>query len=196
MEKLFLEKPSIERKKDVLEFLKEFVENNSELYGSKGLIKCTTYEEWLDDVNKSIDKTYTESKYEVPSSTYFVVREEDNEIVGIVNIRHYLDRILNQIGGHIGGSIRPSERGKGYSEVLLYLALLECNKLGLKDIMIDCTKENIRSDKTIKALGGSFDREFYYQPIKRFIKNYTINVDESIKKYEKEYNIKTLSLKK
>ena len=199
MEKFYLEEPTLKRKEEALEYLKEFIENNSAVCGSEGLNRCAkgiTYETWLEDVIKTQDKEYAEIKKEGPSSTYFMVREEDNKIVGMVNIRHYLDRIARQLGGHIGGSIRPSERGKGYSEVLLYLALLECNKLGIDDVMIDCEKINIKSERAIIAIGGEFEREFYYQPRKTVIRNYWVNVDKSINKNEDKYGKKVLTLKK
>jgi predicted acetyltransferase len=53
--------------------------------------------------------------------------------------------------------------------------------------MVDCVKSNIKSEKTIISLGGVFDREFYDQPLKRVLRNYYINVDESIEKYKDLY---------
>lgn len=186
MEKFYLELPTLERKKEALEYLKEFSKTSSIPYGSSGLQRCEndmSYEEWLDDVINNMDEEYAKSKKRVPATTYFMVREEDNKVVGTVNIRHYLDNILKNVGGHIGGSIRPTERGKGYSKIQLYLCLLECKKLGLDKIMIDCTKSNIVSDKAIKSIGGILDREFYYQPKKQVIRNYTVNVDEAINRF-------------
>ena len=80
------------------------------------------------------------------------------------------------------GSIRPSERGKGYSKIQLYLCLLECKRLGLEEVMIGCTKSNIKSDKAIKSIGGVLDKEFYYPIRKVVIRNYKVNVDESLEK--------------
>ena len=41
----------------------------------------------------------------------------------MVNIRHYLNEELSKFGGHIGYSIRPTERNKGYAHEQLKLAL-------------------------------------------------------------------------
>jgi predicted acetyltransferase len=46
----------------------------------------------------------------VPDSTYWLLRGEDNKILGVVNIRHELTGPLLNAGGHIGNGIRPSER--------------------------------------------------------------------------------------
>lgn len=199
MEKLYLEIPSLERKEEALEYLKEHIDTRSDINGTGGLNRCSgnySYEEWLEDVIKSEDEEWVKSKDLVPASTYFTIRESDNIIVGMVNIRHYLNDILKNVGGHIGYGIRPSERGKGYAKIQLYLALLECKKLGIEEAMVDCTKSNIKSEKTIIALGGVFDKEFYDQPHKRVLRNYWINVNESIEKYKDLYKDKILKKKR
>ena len=195
MEKFYLEIPSLERKEDAINYLREFIDYKSDINGSGGLNRLTkgmSYEEWLDDVINSMDDDYAKSIDRVPASTYFTVRESDNKIVGMVNLRHYLDNNLRNIGGHIGYSIRPTERGKGYAKVQLYLALLECKKLGIEEAMVDCVKSNIKSERTILALGGVFDKQFYDQLGKRMFRNYYINVEDSIEKYKDIYgeNIK------
>ena len=190
MEKFYLEIPSLERKNDVLEFMQEFIDYRSDINGSGGLARLSKgmpYEEWLVDVINRMDDDYAKSIDRVPASTYFTIRESDNKIVGMVNLRHYLDNSLKNIGGHIGYSIRPTERGKGYAKIQLYLALLECKKLGIEEAMVDCIKSNVKSEKTIIALGGVFDKQFYDQLGKRMLRNYFINVNESIEKYKDIY---------
>jgi len=190
MEKLYLEIPSLERKEDAINYLQEFIDYKSDINGSGGLDRITkgvSYEEWLENVINYMEEEYALKKGFVPASTYFTVRESDNKIVGMVNLRHYLNDVLRNIGGHIGYSIRPTERGKGYAKIQLYLALLECKKLAIEEAMVDCVKSNIKSEKTIIALGGVFDKEFYDQPHKRVLRNYFINVDESIEKYKDVY---------
>ena len=199
MEKFYLEKPTLERKEEALEYLKEFIEARSILHGSSGLERCAkgmSYEEWLDDVTKSTDEKYAKKLGRVPASTYFMVREEDNRLVGMVNIRHDLDNFLKNVGGHIGGCIRPSERGKGYSKIQLYLCLLECKKIGLDEVMIDCEKTNPKSEKAIKSIGGEFEREFYYQPRKTVIRNYLVDVDRSLEKFKESYGKQVLKKRK
>ena len=109
MEKFYLEKPSLERKEEALEYLKEFTDHRSDVHGSCGLNRCEkdmSYEEWLEDAVNTEDKEYAEKLGRVAMSTYFMIRKEDNEIVGMVNIRHYLNKIFELIGGHIGGQAR------------------------------------------------------------------------------------------
>lgn len=196
MEKLYLEKPTIERKEEGIKYIQEFLDYNSKIHGVGGLddvvLENKTYEEWLEDLYKMEEKEYAESKNLVPGSTYFTVRVSDNKIVGMISLRYYLNEILKNYGGHIGYGIRPTERRKGYAKIQLYLCLLECQKLGIDKVMIDCVDTNIGSEKTIQSLGGEYERDYYLESKDITLHNYWINVDESIDKYKDDYKEKIL----
>ena len=190
MEKLYLEIPSIDRKEEALEYLQEHVQFGSRLNGTgrlKDCLKGLTYEEWLDDVINCQEKSYAEAKNLVSATTYFSIRESDNKIIGMVNLRHYLNDYLKNFGGHIGYGIRPLERRKGYAKIQLYLTLLEAQKLGIDKVMVDCIQTNEGSEKTIQALGGVFDRQVYEENRQVTLNNYWIDVNESIEKYKDKY---------
>ncbi|MET3559319.1 putative acetyltransferase [Streptococcus rupicaprae] len=79
-------------------------------------------------------------------------------MVGICNIRHDINQdFLLNIAGHIGYSIHPKERHKGYATEQLGLALLEAKKLGLSEVLITAADWNIGSQKTILANGGQYE---------------------------------------
>ena len=90
----------------------------------------------------------------VPADTYLAVRRSDRRLVGMVNIRHTLNDYLLRFGGHIGYSVRPSERRKGYAREMLGLALNRCKALGLDRVLVTCDSENEASARTIRANGG------------------------------------------
>lgn len=90
----------------------------------------------------------------VPDSTFFALDTERNIFVGAVNIRHYLNESLAHDGGHIGDGVRPSERRKGYATAMIALALDECRKLGIAEVLMCCDKDNIGSAKSIMNNGG------------------------------------------
>lgn len=95
----------------------------------------------------------------VPSTTFFLLDEERNILLGAVSIRHYLNDHLLQYAGHIGDGIRPSERRKGYATKMIGLALDECRKLGLKRVLMVCEKDNVASAKSIMRNGGVLENE-------------------------------------
>ncbi len=186
MEKLYLERPSIERKTEAIEYINEFIQNNSKINGVGGLHKyLDNYEEWLNVVNEKWNREKTE--LDVPSQTYFLIRKSDNRIVGMIDIRLALTEELKKHGGNIGYSIRPSERRKGYNKINLYLALKVCDEHNVDKVMLDCNKNNEGSSRTIKALGGVLTKEIYDENKDEVLQGYWIDVKKSLednKKYE------------
>ena len=72
----------------------------------------------------------------------------------MIDIRHSLNEHLFNFGGHIGYSVRKSERRKGYATRMLALALEECRRLGILRVLVTCDSENIASERTILINGG------------------------------------------
>nr|WP_235948289.1 GNAT family N-acetyltransferase [Paenibacillus glycinis] len=95
----------------------------------------------------------------VPHSTYWLA-DEAGRIVGAVNIRHRLNRKLEESGGHIGYGIVPSQRRRGYAKTILAQALQHTDRLGLREVLVVCDLGNIGSERTIRGNGGQFDSEF------------------------------------
>lgn len=126
MEKFYLAIPSLERKEEAIEYINEFYKYESQIHGTgsldRELKKGKSYEEWLDNSLKIHDKEYAYAKGLVPSFTYFLIREEDDKIVGMVDLRLELNDYLRNIGGHIGYSIRPTERKKDIIKLICIYA--------------------------------------------------------------------------
>ena len=201
MEKFYFEIPSLERKNEIIEYLDEFVKYGSDINGSGSLDKIYygyTFEEALDRCLKMEDEEYAKSVGRCQGRTFLLIRENDNKIVGTINVRWNLNEAMLRFGGHIGYGIRPTERRKGYNKINLYLGMLEAKKVGLEKVMLDCDVNNLGSDKTLKALGGKLERT-EVDPSDGILTNvYWFNVDETIEKYKNVYepyiannNIKT-----
>jgi len=190
MERFFLEKPSLDRKNEIIEYLDEFVKYNSDINGAGSLDKIYegySFEEALDRTFNLGNEEYAKECNRSPSKTFLLIRENDNKIVGSINVRWKLIKEMQQFGGNIGYGIRPTERRKGYNKINLYLGLLEARKLGLKKVQLDCDVKNIGSDKTMKALGGVLIRTGI-DPTDGILTNvYTFDVDECILKYKDVY---------
>ena len=188
MERFYFEKPSLKRKEEIKEYLDEFKKYGSDINGSGGLDRIydgLTIEVAIERCLNMEDKEYAESIGKVAGSTYLMIRESDDRLVGTCNIRHYLNDYSRKVGGHIGYGVRPTERRKGYNKIQLYHALLEAQKLGIDSAMLDCVDTNPGSEKTIQALGGVFDCEVKEKD--EILHNYWINVNESIEKYKDIY---------
>ena len=106
----------------------------------------------------------------VVASVFFSVRKRDNKLVGIIDIRHELNDYLYNYGGHIGYSILPSERRKGYAYKQLMLGLEYCKKIHINRVLITCLDYNIGSGKTIEKANG-------------VLENIVQNGDKTLKRY-------------
>ncbi len=110
----------------------------------------------------------------VPASTFWLVRE--NKILGVCNIRHRLIEKLRDFGGHIGYSIRPSERSKGYGTLMLKLALEKAKAIGIERVLITCAKDNTASQRLILKNGGVLDSESYSEQAGRITQRYWVEL--------------------
>ena len=178
--------PTLDYKEDAINYIKETIVSGSEVNGVGSLDRfLDDYEAWLEYREKSRTSPITDTR--VPAEQYFMVNE-NNEIIGMCNIRFALNDKLKKFGGHIGYSIRPNKRGNGYNKINLYLALKECDKHGIDVVFMDADLDNPASWKTMEALGGKRIREWYDEDIyASTIVDYNINVKESIEKYKDEY---------
>lgn len=182
IEKFYFEEPSIARKEAAIEYTNEFYEYKSDINGSGGLHRfLDNYEGWLLKLEEDYARMPDEEK--VPSKTYFLIRSNDDKPVGMINIRLALNERLKRFGGHIGYSIRPTERGRGYNKINLYLGLKICKDHGIETVLMDADKDNPASWKTMEALGGIMVREFFDNENSHcIVRDYEINVNESIRR--------------
>lgn len=191
IEKFYLENPSMERKNDVIEYMNEHVKYNSAINGTGSfdhVLEGETYEECMDRYYKIQDNEYAKSIDRCPSKTYFLIRKNDNKLIGMINIRHHLSPKMLVHGGHIGYGIRPTERRKGYNKINLYLGLLKAlEEFNLDKVMLDCDVKNLGSDKTIQALGGVLERTDIDDYDGVLTNVYWINTKDSIRKYKDVY---------
>lgn len=188
MEKLKHVRPTKKYEEKAIEFINEFYEYNSKINGVGGLNRyLDDYDGWLKKLEE--DRNRKESDEKVPAETFFLVRESDDKIIGMINIRLALNEKLKKFGGNIGYCIRPTERGKGYNKINLYLGLLCCQEHGIKEVLMDCDKENIASAKTMLALGGKLIKEYYDEENAHYmVQDYTIDVDKAIKENQDTYS--------
>ena len=156
MEKIILVKPDLSYVDEIIKYKEESLAESPLINGSAGLDRLSSIEIWLEELNKRSCED-TVPKGLVPSSTYLAVREKDNYIVGMIDIRHYLNEYLTEAGGHIGYGVRKTERNKGYAKQMLKLALEKCKELKIKKVLITCDEDNIASEKVILSANAKLE---------------------------------------
>ena len=139
----------------ILDYKEEFVLNNEIIHGAANMTDLSVAE-WVQFTENT---KYKESVIPgfVTAHTFFA--SDNNKIVGIINARHELNDYLLNFGGHIGYSVRKSERRKGYAKAMLSYTVDFLLSLGLEKILITCDKNNIASKRTIESCGGILENE-------------------------------------
>ena len=145
-------------KEQFFDMMEEWTSTNEKIV-PHAIIKIDYH--YFDIYIKNLDNK-KEGKNLVPSSVYFCLDDEINKFVGAVDIRHYLNDSLKEVGGHIGDGIRPSLRNRGYGTKMISLALEECKNMGIQSLLMTCDKDNIASAKTIIKNGGILENEIKY----------------------------------
>ena len=174
-EKLLLLRPTAEYIPQYEEYRREFLDFGGSMDGAGSLRRLESGRAWLDEVERfSRPETVPEGK--VVSTQFILVREADDRLLGMLQLRHYLNDYLAQYAGHIGYSVRPGERRKGYAKRMLAMGLEEARALGLGRVMISCAVDNEGSRRTILANGGVFHSTLWDEEDQETLERYWIEL--------------------
>lgn len=189
MNELILIAPTEEYLEDLCRFRQEIWDAGDKdcFAGCSGLEQEPDILKWLETVRLN-EHSENVPKGKVPSNVYLAVRKADNKIIGITDLRHHIDHpVLSLWGGHIGYTIRPSERGRGYGAEMLRLNLENCRRQGMSKVLITCSADNPASERVILANGGIFEKEVSVDG--EIIKRYWITLQENNRIEESHYGL-------
>ena len=175
MEELIIIKPRAEYSTQIMEYRQEFLDAGDSMDGCGPLRRFDSASEYL-KVCKDYENPETVPENLVQATQFIGVRKSDNKLVGMIQVRHYFNEYLEKYAGHIGYSVRPSERRKGYAKEMLKMTLQFCREIGLDKIMISCVEGNIGSEKTILANGGVYEYTVHERNNDKKLKRFWINL--------------------
>ena len=137
-------------------YRQELLEAGCTFDGTLSLKRMPDMQEYIDYVIDRANPIHETPEQNDLVTLLFCVRKSDSKILGSIQIRHEMDEFKRLYSGHIGYSVRPSERRKGYATRILKFAVDYCHTLGIKDINISCMTDNEASRRTILANGGQY----------------------------------------
>ena len=175
MEEFILTRPTGEYASQIAEYRQEFLDAGDSMDGTGPLRRVENPEEYI-KICAEYEDIQTVPSHLVPATQLFFVRKSDNRLVGMLQVRHRFNDYLEKYAGHIGYSVRPSERRKGYAKEMLKMALPFCRELGLDKVLITCIDGNIGSEKTILANGGVYESTVYEPNSDRDLKRFWITI--------------------
>lgn len=136
-----------------LKFLQELVnEEGIMVVPAPKDINENTYGDWLKSKTDMAKGINLPDGF-IPCTTFWVML--DNKIIGLANIKHYLNDFLRKKGGHIGLSIAKDYRRKGIGLKTTKLLIEKArNEYYIKDILFTNEPENIASRNMCEKLGA------------------------------------------
>ena len=158
MESCMLMIPDITLADEIRAYRQAFLDSGDSMDGTGSLRRHENPADWLAE-NERCASWDTVPEGWVPATQFVCVR--DGKIIGMIQVRHELNDYLAQFGGHIGYSVRPDERRKGYAAQMLHDVLPYCRKIGLERVLITCNADNEGSRKTILKNGGVYENTVY-----------------------------------
>lgn len=171
-----LVKPCKEYEEQYIDYIRE-VEENKETNKLGEILKRDneTFKEMLDRI-ENLSKGKNLIGMMKTTTCFWMI--DNNKIVGSINLRHELSEFTYYTIGNIGYYVRPSERNKGYATKALSLAKEFYVSLGMKKILIICSKVNVASEKVIISNGGVLELEMLAFDRKTILRRYWINLEK------------------
>lgn len=171
--------PCRKYKDDYYNLVKSAIKNDDVYEMGNAYRENETYDDFLKRV-RNRRKGIQIAKKDVPSSTYFIINDDD-KLVGTIDLRHTLNDNYYHRLGHVAYYIKPEERGNHYATEALKLALKIYKKHKIHKILITCLKDNIASKKVIINNGGIYEKEFYDEKTHNYIERYWIDLHTNLK---------------
>ncbi len=173
---VILVKPDVSYAEEIKSYRTEMLLAGSSMDGTGALRRIEDPLLWL-EYNRKMEHPETVPKNKVAATQFILTDPDTGRIYGMLQIRHDLNEYLRKYAGHIGYSVRPTERRKGYAVKMLRLALKICKEeLGMNRVMISCLIENEASRRTIRACGGVFEEKVYEHLENVWLEKYWINL--------------------
>ena len=110
------------------------------------------------------------------AASSFLFAFDRGRIVGRASIRHALTPPLGDVAGHIGYSVLPEFRNRGYvTQILRASVRFARDELGLDRVLVTCDDDNAASIRVIEKNHGVFEDTYQDATLRRPKRRYWID---------------------
>lgn len=178
-ELLFVE-PSMTYAEEISSYREEMLAAESSFDGCLSMKRMPDPKEYTEYCTEWANPSRVLKENGARGTVLLCIRKVDNKMVGCMQVHHVLNQQMREITGHVGYSVRPSERRKGYATQMLAKAKDYLSAFGFLEIYVSCLPENEASRRTILANGGEYIETVYLETDKVDLERYVIKLEKQM----------------
>lgn len=162
-DELFFVEPSSTYAEEISAYREEMLSAESEFDGCLSLKRMPDPEEYIHYCTEWANPSRILQENGARGTVLLCIRKADHRMVGCMQVHHVLNEQMRNMTGHVGYSVRPSERKKGYATKMLAKAKDYFSSFGFSEIGVSCLPENEASRRVILANGGEYIDTVYLE---------------------------------
>ena len=141
---------------EIKAYREEMLEADSSFDGCFSMKRMPDVKEYADYCIGWANPSRPADKHGAWGTVLLCIRKSDGKMVGCMQVHNVLSERMRKYSGHVGYSVRPSERRKGYAKKMLKKAKDYLTSFGFSEIYVSCLPENEASRRVILANGGEY----------------------------------------
>lgn len=175
-DEIFFVEPSMTYAEEISAYREEMLKAESSFDGCLSMKRMPDPKEYVEYCTEFANPSRVLKENGARGTVLLCIRKSDNKMVGCMQVHHVLNKQMRDITGHVGYSVRPSERRKGYATQMLAKAKDYLSAFGLSEIYISCLPENEASRRTILTNGGEYIKTVYLEADEVNLERYKIKI--------------------
>lgn len=176
-ERLIFAEASMQFAGEIAAYRQEMLDAGSGFDGCFSLKRMPDMKEYTDYCIGWANPSRQVDSHGAAGTVLLCLRQSDMKMVGCMQVHSILNENMSRCTGHVGYSVRPSERRKGYAKRMLAKAKDYLSSFGFTEIFVSCLPDNEASRRTILANGGEYVETVFLESDGVNLERYRIRLD-------------------